>query len=75
MIKKKQPYTIKVEAVAPIELIYKIWAEDPEEALKLLASAQLMGPPKPILSKKRNIKATVYRYGASNIELTKRIGS
>jgi hypothetical protein len=70
-IKKKQLFTIKLEAMAPIELTYKVWAETPEQAVDLLKTATLTARPKPIIARKRNIKATVYRYGTMVIEFVK----
>ena len=71
MIVQKKCYTIKLEVMAPVELTYKVWAEDPEEAAKMIG-AVLTRPPKPNLSRKKNIKATIYDYGMSTIRFIKR---
>ena len=71
MVTERKLYTVKLEVMAPVELTYKIWAETPEEAAEL-RSAVLSGPPKPNLMRKRNIKATVYRYGTVMIEFIKK---
>lgn len=71
-IPKKQPYTIKLEVTAPVELTYRVWAETPEQAVDLLLTAQMSAAPKPILSRKKNVKATVYKYGTVMIEFVKR---
>ena len=72
LIPKKKLYTIKLEVQAPVELTYRVWAEDPMQAIDLIKYGQLVGPPKPILSKKRNVKATVYKYGTVMIEFIKK---
>jgi hypothetical protein len=71
-IPQKKLYTVKLEAQAPVELIYRVWAENPEQAVELLRYGTLTAPPKPKLSRKKNIKATVYRYGTVMIEFVKR---
>ena len=71
-ILKKIPYTVKVEVMAPVELTYRVWAEDPEQAVEMLRYGMLSAPPKPILSKQRRIKATVYKYGTVMIEFIKK---
>ena len=70
-VPKKIPYTVKVEAMAPVELVYRVWAESPEQAIELLRYGTLSAPPKPILSKRKNLKATVYKYGTNLIEFVK----
>ena len=72
IIPQKKPYTIKLEVQAPVELTYRVWAETPEQAVDMLQYGQLVAPPKPILSRRRNIKATVYRYGTVMIEFVKK---
>ncbi len=68
----KKQYTVKVEVMAPVELIYKVWAESPEEAMKNYDRSPLSKAPKPILSRKRKIKATVYKLGTTMVEMEKR---
>jgi hypothetical protein len=72
LIPKKKLYTVKLEVQAPVELTYRVWAEDPMQAVDLIKSGQLSGPPRPILSKRRNVKATVYKYGTVMIEFIKK---
>lgn len=72
VIPQKKLYTVKLEVMAPVELIYRVWAETPELAVELLKYGALTAPPKPTLSKKKNIKATVYKYGTITIEFIKR---
>lgn len=71
-IPKKLPYTVKVEVMAPVELTYRVWAENPEQAVEMLRYGMISAPPKPILSKQRRIKATVYKYGTVMIEFIKK---
>ena len=72
MLTEKQLYTVKLEVIAPIELTYKVWAETPQQAVELINTGQMTAQPKPTLSRKRNIKATVYRYGYQMIEFVKK---
>jgi len=69
---KMIPWTVKVEVMAPIELTYRVWAVDAHEAIDQIRYGVLVAPPKPILSKQKRIKATVYKYGTSMIEFIKR---
>lgn len=71
-VPQKKPYTVKVETITPVELIYRVWAETPEQAIELLKNGQLTAPPKPNISKRKNIKATVYKYGTTIIEFIKK---
>jgi len=71
-MEKQQLYTIKLEATAPIELVYKVWAKDPEDALEQMNRWVLAQQPRPKLSRMKRIQAKVYRYGMSIIEATKR---
>ena len=72
-IPQKKPYTVKLEVMAPVELTYRVWAENAEQAITLFQTmGQLSSPPKPILSRRKNIKATVYKYGTIMIEFIKK---
>lgn len=70
--KIKQYYTIKTEGTAPIEITYRILAEDHDEALKILEHG-LVNPisivPKP--GQMRRKKAKVYKYGTTILMITK----
>jgi hypothetical protein len=73
IIPQKRLYTVKLETIAPVELIYRVLAESPEQAMELFQTmGQLSAPPKPIISRKRNIKATVYKYMTTTIEFVKK---
>jgi len=67
MNKQKKYYTVKVEAIAPIELTFRILAEDADEALHILEKRglenQLLEPPKPKLTRLRKLSAKVYDIG------------
>jgi len=70
---QKQHYTVKLETITPVELIYSVWAESPQRAIELLhTTGRLSSPPKPKLSRKKNIKATVYTYGTVMIQFIKK---
>ena len=72
--KEKSYYFVRVQAVAPVTLTYRILAESPEEAEKLVFKnpfANLQKPPEPNIFVLSKIKSTVYRFGSSVIELVK----
>ena len=72
--KEKKYYSVKLEGQVPIELHFKILAESPEEAAEIVGKnplPPLTRAPRPILSRLRRIKATVYRYGTTLIDLVK----
>ena len=71
LIPKKIPHTVKLEVLAPVVLTYRVWAESPEQAVELLRYGHMSAPPKPVLSKQKRIKATVYKYGTVMIEFIK----
>ena len=73
-IKIKQYYTVKLEVTAPINITYKVYAEDPEQALDIVLKNSLQNiniPPQPILSQMKRLKGTVYAAGNSLIQLVK----
>src|SRR5271165_1497934 len=68
--KVKAYYDVKVECLVPTTLIYRIYADDEQEALELITKK----PPtqmKPNLLLKKMIKATVYIAGSSMVKLVK----
>jgi len=71
---QKQYYTVKLEVMAPVELTFRVFAETPEEAAEIVSKnpiPPLSAAPKPILSRMRRIKATVYKAGTSIYEFIK----
>ena len=65
---QKQYYTVKLEVMAPVELTMRIFAETPEEAAEMVSKnplPPLYAAPRPVLSKMKRIKATVYKAGTS----------
>jgi len=71
---KPQHYTVKLEVMAPVELEFRILAEDPQQALEKVsrgAFPPLSKTPRPILNRMRRIKARVYRFGNSVMETWK----
>ena len=64
---KKQFYTIKLEAMAPIEMEFRIFAESPQAAIEIFDKSlpPLVRPARPILSRMKKVKATVYKYGTN----------
>lgn len=70
-IKQKKMYIVKTEVVAPVELTFKVWAFDPEEAAAMVDRAPLASGPK-LKSRGRKTRVVVYKLGYSNIEYQKR---
>lgn len=64
-------YKVKMEVWAPVEITLKVWAENPKQAAKKAQLSNMAGPPKPILSKMKKIKATVFKWMHSNVLHTK----
>lgn len=68
---KKQYFKVKLLVMAPVEQTLKVLAETPEQAIELVSKGQHLERPKPILSKSKKIRITVYKYGTNTIELEK----
>lgn len=72
----KQYYSVRIEAVAPLSLSYRVLAETPEEALLMVertpANCQMDRTPKPSIQRLRKQSASVYISGSSIIKLTKK---
>ncbi len=72
----KEYFTVKIEALAPVILTYKILAETPEEAAESAAKKQgqqQSSPPKIIFAKLGKMKVKVYKSGTTLLRLTKNI--
>jgi hypothetical protein len=69
---KKEPkyYDIKLECMVPCLVSYRVLAEDENDAIAQIEKRAPTGI-KPNISKKRNIKATVYDAGSSIIRFAK----
>lgn len=63
-----QYYTVKIEATCPCTLTYKILAIDADQAVVKARKSKPVNI-KPRLPGKRDIKATVYKFGYSIVEL------
>lgn len=68
--KQKNYFDIKVEALCPCIITYRIYADDENDALNQIDKKAPISI-KPNISQKRNIKATVYNSGSSLIKLIK----
>lgn len=68
--KEKQFFDIKLEALVPTTLTYRVFAEDEEEALKQIEKKAPTGV-KPNILQKKSIKATVYAAGSLMIKKIK----
>jgi hypothetical protein len=68
----KKQFDVKIEAMLPATLTYRIWAESPEEALLLTKKAQPINV-KHNLAAKKNIRATVSDAYSSIIKLVKNL--
>jgi hypothetical protein len=68
MIKQKTYFDVKVEALCPCIITYRIYAEDEHDALDQI-DKKAPTSIRPNIYKKRNIKAVVYNSGSSLIKL------
>lgn len=68
--KQKSYFDVKVEALVPTTLTYRIYAEDEQDALAQIAKKPPNGM-KPNLLAKKLLKATVYVAGTTMIKLAK----
>jgi hypothetical protein len=71
----KEYYTVKVDALVPIILTYKIYADSPEQAAELAArqkGQQQSAPPVISFAKLEKIKTKVYKLGTILLLLTKK---
>jgi hypothetical protein len=72
--KKAAEYSVKLEVMAPVELIFRIFAETPEEAAEMVSRnpiPPLSAAPRPIISRMKRIKATVYKAGTNTYYFVK----
>ena len=72
MSDKKEQYKIEMEVMAPVTLVFKIWATSPEEALEIVKLKDLANQPKPNLLRMKKIKATVKQWLQMNVLYTKK---
>jgi hypothetical protein len=66
---EKQFYTVEVDAWTKSTLKYKIFAETPEDAIKLIDKSQLLNAPVTKINGMKKISAKVYQYGNNIIKL------
>lgn len=69
-IKQKKNFDIKVEALVPTILTYRIYAEDEHDALKQIDKKHPISV-KPNIAMKRTIKATVFEMGSLMVKLVR----
>lgn len=72
MSDKLESYKVVLEVMAPVELTYKVLASSPEEALEKIRGMGVYERPKPILSRMKRVKATVYKWLYINVLHVKR---
>lgn len=68
--KQKKYYTVKLEALVPCNLVYRVYAFDENEALLQIDKASPIEV-KPMIGRKRNIKALIYEAGSLILKLQK----
>ena len=71
---QKQYYTVVLEVMAPVEMTFRVFAETPEDAAEMVSSGPLpplYAAPRPIISKMKRVKATVYKAGTNIYYLVK----
>lgn len=78
MADQKQYYTIKVEALVPAEVVYKVLASNPQEALQMIEKPDgvkfIQPPVRYVLARLRKLGAKLYNYGTLNMLATKKYG-
>lgn len=70
----KQYYDVKVETWLPATVVYRVLAEDEEEAVKLIKNSSPINVKYKLIGKK-DIKLTVYQAGTTLIKLVKQLSS
>lgn len=73
--KQKTYFDVKMEVMLPATVTYRVYAEDAEQALNQIDNTTSPASIKHHLTKKRNIKATVYDAGCSIIKFIKNFGA
>ena len=71
---QKQYWTVKLEVMAPVELTFRVFTETPEEAVEIVSKnplPPLYAAPRPIISRMKRIKATVYKAGTNMYKFVK----
>ncbi len=75
MVKQKQYYTIKLEGTAPVELHYRVLAENGQEALQMvernIVGQPFSTPPKIKFGQFRKLKGQVFKYLTNTIEFVR----
>jgi hypothetical protein len=68
--KQKKYYDIRLDALVPCTITYRVYADDEHDALNELKK-KAPSSVKPNISQKRDIKAMIYDAGSSILRLTK----
>jgi len=68
--KEKKYYDIRLEALVPCTITYRIFADDEHDALAQMSKKSPSGV-RPNVAKKRDIKAVVYDAGSSIVRFAK----
>ncbi len=66
---EKQFYTVEIDAWTKSTLKYKVFAESPEEAVKLIDKSPMLNAPATKINGMKKISAKVYQYGTNMIKL------
>jgi hypothetical protein len=64
-------YKVSIQALVPVDLVYKVEAENAEEALKMVEERFLADKPKIKFKMMKVMKAKICKWGSLLIELTK----
>jgi hypothetical protein len=72
--KPQQYYDVRVEALVPSILTYRILADDPQQAAELIKGKQ-PNQVQPQLARRKELIAKVYPSGSSLLQHTKKLGN
>lgn len=70
---EKQWYSVKISAMVPTEITYRILAEDENEAIQLSLRQLPSEPPRFQLPRMKRLSAKVYKAGTSMLKLSKKL--
>lgn len=70
----KKYYDVVLETVTTVNLKFRVYAESPQEAAEMVSRNPLppqSAAPKPVMSRIKRVKATVYRAGTTTYDYIK----
>lgn len=68
----KSYYNVTVEGIVPVTVVYRVYAENPEDAYRMVKTApwqNLAGNPVPKMNRLKSMKSVIKKWGTAMIEL------